>query len=1114
MFKYNSDLSFDDNTIHGILATYIEKGDTVLEFGCARGKFSEYIKNNLGCRVYGIEISEEALKDASPHLEKQICCDIENYNWEKELEGVYFDTLVFADVLEHLKEPEKAISRALSLLKPEGKIVFSVPNVAHADIIMKLLNNRFDYTETGLLDSTHIHLFGKENLTELCDKSGIFPVLIKGTVASFGTTEQAMESDNLLYKNAVLLNDELLVYHYFCLAHKKAYAKALGAVTIYDIPQSPRNEVKIYFDTGHSFSEETKLSYFFKDGEMKINADIPQNTTAFRIDLREDGGYIVRKLKTLVDGRSVEPSVLIRTAKMGEDYVLFDKDPQFIFRVPKNTKKLSVSAEIQNFFSLENPVKLAVDMTSKSTELSSKFEKAKHDLELKKKELNALKAESRTTEIRLKSEIKNLSLEKEEALTSVSSLEATLGLRNQEIDALDKRNKTLDAKIKNERKENMILDSHLQSVSADLEHYKLHYFAAINQREELKKELSILQEKYDVIRKAELWLVTKPIRVILDIIKWPFKNLPFFRLIGKFFGNVKDYGLIATFKKLSKKQKDGKRALAPLYTKKELEDQRLVKFDRKITFSILVPLYNTPEKFLCEMIDSVIAQTYENWELCLADGSDDKHKNVGVICKRYAKNDQRIKYQKLEKNLGISGNTNACIDMATGDFISLFDHDDLLHPAALFNVMEAICTQDADFIYTDENTFRKTPKDAYCPHFKPDYAPDTLRTNNYICHFTSFDRSLIDKVGKFRSCCDGSQDYDMVLRLTEQAKKIVHIPKILYWWRAHAGSVATDIGAKPYVIDAAHRALKDHLERVGLKGQVENTVVPSIYKIKYDIIGEPLVSIIIANKDHKDDLKKCIDSVLIKSTYKNYEIIIVENNSTEKETFEYYQELESRFTAKVVTWTSPEGKFNYSAINNLGVKEASGDYVILLNNDTEVISPDWIQEMLMFAQRPDIGAVGAKLYYPDNTIQHAGVGIGLLTLAGHYFKNFHKNDPGYMGRLIYAHNVSAVTAACVMLPRKVWDEINGLDESFEVAFNDIDMCMRIRQKGYLIVFTPFCELYHYESKSRGLDSAPEKRERFVGEVRRFQERWAKELEAGDPYYNPNFTLDKEDFSIR
>lgn len=541
------------------------------------------------------------------------------------------------------------------------------------------------------------------------------------------------------------------------------------------------------------------------------------------------------------------------------------------------------------------------------------------------------------------------------------------------------------------------------------------------------------------------------------------------------------------------------------------EHEENAQFPKDIKFSVLVPLYNTPESFLKAMIESVQAQTYKNWELCLADGSDKEHSFVGEI-KKYADGDRRIKYEKLERNLGISENTNACIRMATGEYIALFDHDDLLHPSALYEVMRAICGHGADFIYTDENTFSEEPRDAYNPHFKPDFSPDTLRSYNYICHLSAFSRELLDSVGYFRSEYDGSQDYDLILRLTEKAKNVFHIRKILYYWRAHKNSVAQDVGAKPYTVTAAKKALAAHLERCGLKGEVLDSSVPTTYHIKYEIDGNPLISVIIPNKDHTDDLDICLKSLYEKSSYKNFEVIIVENNSTEKETFEYYEAIAQKHgNIKIVKW---EGNFNYSAINNFGVNYAKGEFILLLNNDVEIINGSCLEEMLMFAQRKDVGAVGAKLYYSDDTVQHAGVILGLGGTAGHAHKHFGRSHPGYMARASIAQNLSACTAACLMMRRDVFDEVGGLDESFEVAFNDVDLCMKIRKKGYLVVFTPYAELYHYESKSRGNDSTPEKLERFRGEIDRFKEKWQKQLDDGDPYYNPNLTLTRDDFSLK
>ena len=636
-----------------------------------------------------------------------------------------------------------------------------------------------------------------------------------------------------------------------------------------------------------------------------------------------------------------------------------------------------------------------------------------------------------------------------------------------------------------------------------------HQLSSVRTEYQAKEEQ--LTSMYAGVVNSSCWKMTKPIRYILDHWKAFMLN---HGITSRFYRGMRflwRHGIVEAWRKTARIVFASRKQTK--INKKTLEEQRKYTFPKKVKFSILVPLYNTPERFLREMLQSVQDQTYSDWELCLADGSDDGYSAVESICKEYAARDSRILYKRLEKNLGISGNTNACLDMATGEYISLFDHDDRLHPSALFEVMKAICDQNADFIYTDENAFHKTPKDAFCPHFKPDFAPDTLRSYNYICHFTTFERGLLEKAGGgFRAEFDGSQDYDMILRLTEQAEHIVHIPKILYYWRSSPNSVASDISEKHYTIVSAKKALSQHLTRVGLKGTVLDSAVPSTYKIAYEIDGEPMISILIPNYENIDTLKTCLNSIYDKTTYRNFEIIIIENNSKTVDTFDYYEQIQKRWdNLRVVKWS---GKFNYSAINNFGAKYANGDVLLLLNNDIEVITPDWLEQMLMFAQRKDVGAVGAMLYYPDNTVQHAGVILGIGGVGSHAHKNFRRGDCGYMSRMTIAQNYSCVTAACVMMRRAVWDEIGGLDESFEVAFNDVDMCMRIRKAGYLVVWTPYAELYHYESKSRGLEDTPEKQKRFQGEVLRFQNRWEKELQAGDPYYNPNLTLDREDFSAK
>lgn len=551
------------------------------------------------------------------------------------------------------------------------------------------------------------------------------------------------------------------------------------------------------------------------------------------------------------------------------------------------------------------------------------------------------------------------------------------------------------------------------------------------------------------------------------------------------------------------------------------KEERETVFDRMIKISILVPLYNTPEPFLRDMITSVLNQTYQNWELCLADGSDAEHGEVGRICREYLEKDSRIVYQKLLKNEGISGNTNECLKLATGEYIGLFDHDDILHPSTLYEYVKAVNEQDADYIYCDETTFKNGDINKMLTmHFKPDYAVDNLRANNYICHFSVFAKRLLEGEELFRSRFDGSQDHDMILRMTDRAKHIVHIPKLLYYWRCHEGSVASGIDAKPYVVAAAKGAVADHLRRHGFTHfQITSTrAFETIFKIRYEIIGDPMISIVIPNKDHAADLKRCITSILEKSTYENYEIVIVENGSETKEIFEYYTSLKEYDNIRVVTYEKPEGQngFNYSAVNNFGVKQTKGDYILLLNNDTEVITVNWMEELLMYAQREDVGAAGAKLYYGNKTIQHAGVvlQLGAHRTAGHSHYGQSRENLGYMGRLCYAQNVSAVTGACLLVKKSLFEEVGGLDESFAISLNDVDFCLKLREKGLLNVFTPFAELYHYESVSRGLDDSGEKAERYNRESAHFREKWKIVLEKGDPYYNPNFSLDRSDFALK
>ena len=585
--------------------------------------------------------------------------------------------------------------------------------------------------------------------------------------------------------------------------------------------------------------------------------------------------------------------------------------------------------------------------------------------------------------------------------------------------------------------------------------------------------------------------------------------------IKKGFRYLKHYGLKEFMVRLQERMEPDEVPYGPWYekhkrTEQELKKQSEKRFKKNVLISVAVPVYHTGELFLRQMIESVMDQSYKNWELCIVNAGPDDEK-VREILNEYAEKDKRIRVRELAENEGIGKNTNRAFEMAEGEYVALLDHDDLLAPDALFEVACAIERSYPDIIYSDEDKVSGENLEHTQPHFKPDFNIDLLRANNYICHLLVIRKTLIDKVGGFREGFDGAQDHDFIFRCSDNADIIVHIPRILYHWRTHQASTADNPASKLYAYEAGIRAVRENIERNGEEAEVTHTKDYGFYKVVYKVRRRSLVSIIIPNKDNKDTLKKCIDSVLTKTTYDNYEIIIVENNSTQQETFDYYKKLEKNSRIRVIKW---EKEFNFSAINNYAAKSANGEYLLFLNNDIEVRSADWIDGMLGNAQRKDVGIVGCRLLYPDNTIQHAGVIIGIGGIAGHAFTNLPAARSGYMHRASTQVDYSAVTAACMMISKKLFEEVGGFEEKLTVAFNDIDLCLRVREKGYLVVYDAYVEIIHYESKTRGSEDSKEKVRRFQDEIEYMRTRWIDILRQGDPYYNPNLTLSKWNFSLR
>jgi len=545
-------------------------------------------------------------------------------------------------------------------------------------------------------------------------------------------------------------------------------------------------------------------------------------------------------------------------------------------------------------------------------------------------------------------------------------------------------------------------------------------------------------------------------------------------------------------------------------TEETLRKQRKTTFDKNPLISIIVPTYKTPIDYLKEMIESVRAQTYPNWELCIGDGSEGD-KELEAVLEEYAREDKRIHYKILEKNMGISGNTNGALALATGDYVGLLDHDDVLSPDALFEIVSALQKEDYDVFYTDEDKVSADLKEYSDPNFKPDYSEDLLRSHNYITHFFVARRSIAEEIGGFNSEFDGAQDYDFIFRCVEKSSKICHISKILYHWRVHEDSTAGNPASKLYAYEAGKKAIEAHYKRLGVKAEVEMMPLWGMYHTTYAIPENAFVSVIIPNKDHAKDLRTCVNSLYEKNDYSNFEIIIVENNSQQKETFSLYDELrEERANLSVIKW---EERFNYAAINNFAAKQAKGDYLLFLNNDTEVITEYAVREMLGCCARPEVGVVGAKLLYEDDTVQHAGIVIGFGGFAGHVFTGIGRNDYGFMLRPVITCNYSAVTGACMMVSRDVFEAVGGFSEEFEISLNDVDLCLKIRAIDKLVVYDAHSLWYHFESKSRGYEDSVEKKERFEKEIQLFQTKWAGILRNGDPYYNKNFPIEFAPFHL-
>lgn len=1265
--KYEVNMAHvDQNSSHGKILSQIKPNSKVLECGCATGYMTKWMKEELRCKVSVIEIDEAGFETAKAYAEDGFCGDLNKDEWASYFAGQQFDYILFADVLEHLADPLKVLTLAAGLLKSSGRIMISIPNIAHNDVILKLTEDSFDYTETGLLDGTHVHFWGRKNLEEFCQKAGLSIIQMDGTILPFKHTEQAY--DSYAGKDSRILGglaDRALgeVYQYVFVCQKTEYVKRHKTAFVDLLPKKEESSFKkgtevnvystVYFSEGTGFDGENSRSIVRTlntalPGEIDMNIPLPASCTSVRIDPCEGVFCFVEELHIACDGKDLSPAC-VNGASVGSAYLFADRDPQFVCAVSKasNDEERNLSIRFQ----------LSVFDAAKEKEIAD-FIKQIHErnvladqMESLNEQLNSTRAEladsrSRNREIvsstvffadsdgfrEYNAVVLNREIEKDEEAAlalhfdvkvpagcnmvridpcegkycSASNLQIiydgkrltgspakgfvlnemiffqgedpqllvelpdadgkmlhadmtirlfsvrdltleTLNRRIQEddeqIDALsqiiaetnqshsrekaalreemeelqnswEEKYSLLQQQVAEENEEKDVLmaeaarqleeaNSRMEEAASLIESLKAQIQTEQNSAQQLAARASYAEESYSVVSNSFFWKITKPGRAAMDGIKSVarkneriYKGLRFVKWTFRYGpkGAVRRKREFAAMQAQAVQVANA--APAPV--------QRTVPIEADIKFSILVPLYNTPEQFLREMIESVTNQTYGNWQLCLADASDDAHGYVQTVCEQYAAADSRVCYKKLAENLMISGNSNAAAELADGDYIGLLDHDDLLSPYALEKNVIAIHETHADILYSDEDHLLLNGQHGN-PFYKPDWSPDLLNTQMYICHFLVFKRELFTQVGGFRSPYDGSQDYDLMLRLSEKTTNIKHIPEILYSWRESPSSTALNADSKPYAQTAGLNAVNEHLHRkYGEKAFAQETENLFVYDARYPLPAKTKISIIIPMKDNWKLTDACIKSIVEKSTWKNYEILVLDNRSEESKTFKWFKTIVNLSPAIRVIKADME--FNWSKINNFGIRNGDGDVFIFLNNDTVVISPDWMERLAEKALREDTGVVGPLLLYEDGTIQHAGVVVGFGGWADHVFKGMppvHFGAP-YVSPMV-TRNVLAVTGACMAVSKATLNKIGVFDETFIICGSDVELGIRAYEHGLFNVYDASVRLYHLESKSR--DSYIPNQD-----YKRSYEVYGPYREGCDPFYNPN--LDKNSTTPR
>ena len=981
--KYDFDVDTDlDNHSHMGLVNRINPKERVLELGCATGYLSNILKEQLDCYVVGVEIDAEAGAQASNYCDRVIIADLDTDHWIENLEGETFDVILCADVLEHLKNPDKTLSALKPFLDSNGRLLASIPNVAHASVRLELLQGHFDYEKLGLMDETHLHFYTRNGLVNMLMDAGFVCYDIAYTLSDLA--DEAIQ-DHL---NKLGLSASEQTMEAFHQPDAQAYQFIVEARPAHE------DVLKHRISPLHPKPLETSDAYYGQKQEKIVNLE-----------------QQIEHAKAGIEQLQKHNSVIQEQAKASIDQL----------------KKHSSAVEEQRDILQEK----------------NKILQGKHDA----LEIHNANIKQHSTEL----------AEKYNSLLRTS----------------------------------WAMDDELFGVREELQGFR-------QLKENYERVLVDRNRLEEVLQRVHGKLSYRILQFLRNLIK----GRLFKRERTKNSGNHINYiSWVENSDKLNKQE-------LPAIKKDISSTEGWPKI------AILMPVYNPSKQHLEEAIKSVVTQVYPNWELCIADDNSDQP-HVRKLIQRYARHDKRIKAVFREFNGHISQASNSAMELVDAEYVALMDHDDVLVQDALYRIAKEIkANPDVELMYSDEDKLNEKVR-RFAPYFKPDWNPDLFLSHNFICHLGVYKTERIRQLGGFRSEYDGAQDFDLALRYVEciDEKNIIHIPRILYHWRAIPGSTANGVHEKPYAEAVIKKAVENALERRHVEGEVLlHDKLPGSLRIRYGLPEKlPLVSIIIPTRNGFFLLKRCIESILDKTDYSEFEILIIDNGSDDVVTLRYLQKIQEHDKIKVIRDDRP---FNYAALNNAGVRQANGEVIALLNDDLEVITVGWLREMVSLALRAETGAVGAKLYYPDDTLQHAGVITGLGGVAGHSHKHFPKDNPGFCGRLLLTQNLSAVTAACMVVRKTVFESVGGFDEeNLSVAFNDVDLCLRIREKGYVNVWTPYAEMYHYESATRGYEDTPEKQARFAKEIDYMKSRWEGNRLMDDPAYNPNLTLDREDFSL-